>query len=153
MSTAGLQKYGKTELWQKYREAFHEFARRVEELKSLRASGNADRTSVNSTLLAFERARVKYYESRNALAAVLLSGRLSRSAEVQWSVCPRDDNQRVREIAQLLWEFDARREGFAEDDWYRAEAIIRSARAADARPAHFFTAGGNAERLASEEPQ
>jgi Protein of unknown function (DUF2934) len=134
MSTAGLQ-VCKAELWQAYREAFQEFARRVEELESVKTTGNADRTSVDRALLELERARVHYHQSRDAIASVLLSGRPSRFAEVQSSTRPRDDNQRVREIAQLLWEFEARREGFADDDWYRAEEIIRSARAADTHSA------------------
>jgi hypothetical protein len=127
--------YRETELWRAYREAFQEFARRVEQLESLKATGNAARTSVDSALLELERARVHYRQSRDALASVLLSGRPLRFAEVQSSARPRDENQRVREIAQLLWEFEARREGFADDDWYRAEQIVRSARAADVHPA------------------
>jgi hypothetical protein len=94
-----------------------------------------DRTSVDRALLELERARVHYRQSRDALASALLSGRSSRFAGVQSLTRPPDDNQRVKEIAQLLWEFEARREGFADDDWYRAEEIIRSARAADAQPA------------------
>jgi Protein of unknown function (DUF2934) len=135
MSTAEVQVYGKAELWRAYREAFREFARRVDELESLKTNGNVNRTSVEIALLELERARVHYRQSRNALASVLLAGRASKFAEDPSSARPQDDNQRVREIAQLLWEFEARREGFAADDWYRAEEIIRSARAADAKPA------------------
>jgi Protein of unknown function (DUF2934) len=139
MSAAGVQVHSRAELWRAYREAFQEFARRVEELESQKTTGRMDRTSVDRVLLELERARVHYRQSRDALASALLSGRSFRFAELQSLMRPPDDNQRVREIAQLLWEFEARREGFADDDWYRAEEIIRSARAADARfPAYSF---------------
>jgi Protein of unknown function (DUF2934) len=126
--------YGKEELWRAYREAFREFARRVDELQWLKTNGNADRTSVDRALFELERATAHYRQSRDALASVLLSGRGSRFAEEQSPARPQDDKQRVREIARLLWEFGARREGFADDDWYRAEEIIRNARAADTKP-------------------
>jgi hypothetical protein len=136
MSSAGVQVYGKAELWRAYREAFREFAQRVDELESLKANGNVNLTSVERALFELERARVHYRQSRDALASVLLlSGGHSRFAEDQSPAPPQDDKQHVREIAQLLWEFEARREGFAEDDWYRAEQIIRGARAAEADPA------------------
>jgi exonuclease VII small subunit len=134
MSTAGVQLHGRTELWRAYREAFQEFARRVEELESQKTTGHMDRISVDRALLELERALVHYRQCRDALASALLSGRSSRFAEVQSPTHPPDDNQRVKEIAQLLWEFEARREGFADDDWYRAEEIIRSAKTADAHP-------------------
>jgi hypothetical protein len=134
MSTAGVQVQGRAELWRAYRETFQEFARRVEALKSQKTTGHTDRTSVDRALLELERARVHYRQCRDALASALLSGRSSRFAELQSPTRPPDDNQRVREIAHLLWEFESRREGFADDNWYRAEEIINSARAADAQP-------------------
>lgn len=137
MSTAGVQVqvYGRAELWRAYREAFQEFARRVEELESQKGTGNVDRTFFHKMLWELEKARVHYRQSRDVLASVLLSDQPCRFAEVQWLSHPSDDGQRVREIAQLLWDFEARREGSADDDWYRAEEIIRSATAADANPA------------------
>jgi Protein of unknown function (DUF2934) len=134
MSTAGVQVQGRAELWRAYRETFQEFARRVEALKSQKTTGHTDRTSVDRALLELERARVHYRQCRDALASALLSGRSSRFAELQSPTRPPDDNQRVREIAHLLWEFESRREGFADDNWYRAEEIINSARAAGAQP-------------------
>ncbi len=106
--------YGKAELWRAYREAFQDFARRVGELESQKGAGNVDRTSIHRALLELEKARARYRQSRDALASVLLSGRPARFAEIQWSAPPRDDNQCVKEIAQLPWEFEVRREGFAE---------------------------------------
>jgi hypothetical protein len=35
----------------------------------------------------------------------------------------------VRRIAELLWEFDDRRDGRADENWRRAEEIVRSAMA------------------------
>jgi Protein of unknown function (DUF2934) len=105
------------------------------QLESQKTTGHMDRTSVDRALFELEKARMHYRQSRDALASAPLPDRSSEFAEVQPLTRPPDDNQRVREIAQLLWEFEARREGFADDDWYRAEEIIRSARAADAQPA------------------
>jgi hypothetical protein len=45
------------------------------------------------------------------------------------SPAPRDPVEHIREFAQLLWDFEDRRDGRAEDDWYRAEKIVRSAAA------------------------
>ena len=40
------------------------------------------------------------------------------------------DRDRVREIAELRWELAGKPEGTADDDWYRAEEIVRRATAA-----------------------
>lgn len=37
---------------------------------------------------------------------------------------------RVREVAELRWELAGKPEGTAEEDWYRAEEIVRLAEAA-----------------------
>jgi exonuclease VII small subunit len=120
MSAAGVQVHSRAELWRAYREAFQEFARRVEELESQKTTGHMDRISVDRALLELERALVHYRQCRDALASALLSGRSSRFGEVQSLTRPPDDNQRVEEIAQSLWEFQARREGLADDEMMTA---------------------------------
>jgi hypothetical protein len=135
MSTAEAQVYGRAELWREYREAFRKFAQRVNELESLKTKKNVNRRSVDIALFELEKARVYYRQTRDSLASVLLSRRPGKFAEDQLSTRLQDDNQHVREVAQVLWELEARREGFADDDWYRAEEIIRSARAAHSEPA------------------
>jgi hypothetical protein len=37
---------------------------------------------------------------------------------------------RIKQMAELLWEFSGRPEGTADDDWHRAEEILRRALAA-----------------------
>jgi hypothetical protein len=133
--SAGLQSFGEAELWQAYREAFKEFARRVKELESLKTTGNVDRTSVDRALLELEMARVHYRQFRDTLASLLLSRRSSGFAEsngprVHWMTA-----RRYERLLSCCGNLKARREGFADDDWYRAEEIVRSARAADGHPA------------------
>jgi hypothetical protein len=38
----------------------------------------------------------------------------------------------IREIAELLWECEGRREGRADEDWYRAQEILRRALSGEA---------------------
>ena len=83
MSVAGLPVSRKAELWQAYGEAFHEFALRAEQLQSLTTSGTADRASLENALLALERARAQYHQSRDAMALLFLSGRPSRFVPLQ----------------------------------------------------------------------
>lgn len=83
MGTAALQVHDRAELWRAYGEAFHEFARRAEELQSLNATGTADRISLENALLALETARTRYHQSRDALALLFLSGRPSRFVPLQ----------------------------------------------------------------------
>jgi len=66
---------------------------------------------------------VNYNHQRDLLAQQLLSS----------SRLP-DSNQpsanRVREIAELRWELAGKPEGSDEENWYRAEEIVRLAQAA-----------------------
>jgi hypothetical protein len=42
---------------------------------------------------------------------------------------PRENHGRVKDIAQKLWELEKRPEGKADDEWFRAENILRRAEA------------------------
>ena len=89
------------------------------------AAPNADRQAIDGALLELEKARVEYNHRRDALAEKLLPVLGSSASD---SVQPQAN--RVSEVAQLRWELEGRPEGSAEEDWYRAEEIVRSARAA-----------------------
>jgi hypothetical protein len=110
-------------LWREYRLAFKEFARKAQIVQLLKESAGPARVSIDDALVELERARLHYNNCRDALASALLPD--SRLA----SPAPRDPVEHIREFAQLLWDFEDRRDGRAEDDWYRAEKIVRSAAA------------------------
>jgi len=89
------------------------------------AASNADRKAIDAALLEMERARVEYNRSRDVLAQQLLS-----APPESMSNPAKAGADRVREIAELRWELAGKPEGTAEDDWYRAEEIVRRATAA-----------------------
>lgn len=121
-------------LWREYREAFQDFARAVENIASLKAHTNPAQTSIEMALLELERAHVRYDNCRDTLAAALLSGSLNNSLARPAPALPQEPIERVREIAELLWELEDRREGRADEDWFRAEQIIRRAAAVESVP-------------------
>jgi hypothetical protein len=76
-------------------------------------------------LLALEKARVNSNHHRDVLAQKLLS----------FSIRPASDSiqleaNRVREIAELRWELAGKPDGTDEENWFRAEDIVRRATAA-----------------------
>lgn len=110
-------------LWREYRRAFEEFARKARIVQSLKESAGPARASIDDALLELERARLYYNNRRDALAAAMLPGSNLAPLVSDGHV------GHIREFAQLLWDFENRREGRADDDWYRAERIVRSAAA------------------------
>ena len=110
-------------LWREYRRAFEEFARKARLVQSLKESAVPARVSIDDALLELERARLHYNNCRDALAAALRPGSNLAPA-------PSGDHVgHIRDLARLLWDFENRRDGRADDDWYRAEKIVRSAAA------------------------
>jgi hypothetical protein len=110
-------------LWREYRQAFREFARKAQSVQSLKEAPEPARASIDDALLELERARLHYNDCRDALASALRPDSQLASAP------PREHVQHIREFARLLWDFEDRRDGRADDDWYRAEKIVRSAAA------------------------
>jgi hypothetical protein len=127
MNVAGSNPSGREELWREYRVAFQEFSRAVRKIQIPRANVTPDAAATNASLLELERSRLRYGRSRDALACALLQPSHPNRA----SLCdsPRNDEGHVRRIAELLWEFDDRRDGRADENWRRAEEIVRSAMA------------------------
>jgi Protein of unknown function (DUF2934) len=123
MSVVAEQPSTNVSLWREYRQAFREFARKAQSVQALREAPEPARASIDNALLELERARLHYNDCRDALAAALRPDSQIASAP------PREHVQHIREFARLLWDFEDRRDGRADDDWYRAERIVRSAAA------------------------
>ena len=106
-----------------YRNAFAEFARKTRQARALMAASNPDWQAIDTALLELEKARVNYNHRRDMLAQQLLSfPQLPESIQAQ--------PNRVREIAELRWELAGKPEGTDDENWYRAEDIVRRATAA-----------------------
>jgi hypothetical protein len=118
----------KTDLQWIYRRAFEDFSQKVQQVQRLTFEPNPDRAAIEEAVLAMEKARVFYNDCRDALAKQLLSSSRKDPFAVQ-SDSPAANSQRVRGIAELLWEVSGKPEGTAEEDWYRAEEILRRAAA------------------------
>lgn len=86
---------------------------------------NPDWQAIDATLLDLEKARVSYNHHRDVLAQRLLSVSVRPAFD---SIQP--EPNRVREIAQLRWELTGKPEGTDDENWFRAEDIVRRARAA-----------------------
>jgi hypothetical protein len=108
-----------------YRTAFAEFAEKVRQARALVASANPDRQAIDAALLELEKARVNYNLRRDILTKELLNSAPAQPAPAADSI-----QTRVREVAELRWELAGKPEGTADDDWYRAEEIVRLATAA-----------------------
>jgi len=104
-----------------YRNAFTEFAQKVRKSRALMAASNPDWQAIDAALLELEKARVNYNQHRDVLAQQLLSFSVRTAS---------DSTNRVREIAHLRWELAGKPEGTDEENWYRAEDIVRRATAA-----------------------
>jgi len=97
----------------------------VRALQCLTLHPSPNAAAINLALLELEKAHWVYDGCRDALAVELLPASMrggfrhagTNSAEVY--------EDRVRAVAQLLWESVGRPEGTADDDWHRAEQIVR----------------------------
>jgi hypothetical protein len=94
------------QLWNEYRVTWEEFSRQLDALQRLVETGARDR--IEGALLNVEKARLAHNEARDRLAAHL-------TGEI--------------DTARLLWEFSGKPHGTAEKDWFRAEKLVRAARA------------------------
>jgi hypothetical protein len=103
-------------LVEQYRAAWEEFHRSLDRLQNAVDRGQS--SELESPFLAVENARRKYNTARDRLAAEMLQADLAH-------IAPRSDEARIREIAHCFWELEGRRQGTAESDWLRAEALLR----------------------------
>jgi hypothetical protein len=81
-------------------------------------------------LQELEKAHWVYDRCRAALAVELLSASMRGTFRHMEPKAAEAFEDRVRAVAQLLWESVGRPEGTAGEDWIRAEQIVRRAAAA-----------------------
>lgn len=108
-----------------YRAAFEDFSRKAQRVQLLTEHPNGDRKAFETALLELEKAHLAYDEARDALLRSLVP-----STGTQRARATEDHHNHVPAIAELLWESAGRPTGTAEEDWQRAEAIVRRAVAA-----------------------
>jgi hypothetical protein len=117
-----------------YRTTFDEYACKLDALQRLIDSEGTDKATDKARLEAAiqeaDAARRAHNSARDLLAAELAveaSLKMSRR-ELPVQSAPAVDD-RIRETAQLLWEFAGRPQGTAERDWCRAEQLVQAAAA------------------------
>jgi hypothetical protein len=116
----------KSKSWLEYRAAFENFSRHVQRMQALATQHEADPYEMEASVIAVELARQNYNASRDAYARELLR-RSARRIPHSRRADLKSDRTRVKAIAELLWDLTGRPEGTAEDNWYRAENIVRRA--------------------------
>jgi hypothetical protein len=110
---------------EEYRSAFEDFSRKAQQVQSLTGHPTGDRNAFETALLELEKAHLEYNHARDALVRSLLPAAAPAPPDQR-----HDHVQDVQAIAELLWESAGRPTGTAEEDWRRAEAIVRRAVAA-----------------------
>lgn len=126
MDLTGNGRPGVSELRHWYRTTFVEFSRLAWKVQSLKTKTNPSPAEIEAALLQLEQARVAHNHARDLLAyTILRPGR-----PVSLSAAGDSYGMRVKRVAELLWEFEGRREGKADDHWFRAERIVQHATAA-----------------------
>ena len=93
------------ELLSDYRNAFAGFAQKVRPARALMAASNPDWQAIDAALLAQQLNSSPFPEAIS-------------------------ETNRVSEIAELRWELAGQPEGRDDENWYRAEDIVRRATAA-----------------------
>ncbi|HEV2687705.1 MAG TPA: DUF2934 domain-containing protein [Bryobacteraceae bacterium] len=111
--------------WRAYQRAFHDFSERVRHLQSLTTDPHPDRAAIEAALLEVEKTRVVYDRCRDAMARHFMPS--SRRTAPHVADSRQSIDERVRTIAELLWESSGKPDGTAEEDWRRAEDIVRQA--------------------------
>ena len=125
MIRAHVQSIARVEAWRAYQRAFHEFSDRVRRLQTLTTDPHPNRDAIETALVDVEKARVIYDGCRDALARELLPP--SEKASFPSVDPPQAATERVKSIAELLWESAGRPDGTAEEDWHLAEEIVKRA--------------------------
>jgi|SRR5271165_2968748 len=104
-----------------YRSAFEEFSRKAQRVQLLAAQNSGGKT-FETALLELEKAQVAYNHARDAFLGSLQP----ESAQIP-ALHDHSHSDDVPTIAELIWEGAGRPQGTAEEDWRRAEAIVKRA--------------------------
>ena len=126
MEATATQLSDKQLLSRAYCEAFEQFQREARRLAKINARPSYDPTEAEAALLSVEQARLTYNDTRDTLAAFLMSPE-GRQAFWMIPAATRQEIRRVRGLAELFWELAGKPSGTADDDWYRAERVVRHA--------------------------
>jgi hypothetical protein len=110
-----------------YREAFERFSKNVQQVQQFIASSQAEKQIAEAALVELQKAYLDYERARDAYARRLLSPSDRAATPARGE---HHNPNAVRVIAELLWETAGRPEGTADEDWHRAEEIVRKAAAA-----------------------
>jgi hypothetical protein len=105
-----------------YRDAFEDFSRKAQHMQLLTAQQNTDKKTFEDALFDLERAHLAYNQARDTFLQSLLPESTPIPAD--------DDKNRTGDvplIAELIWEGAGRPDGTAQEDWRRAEAIVKCA--------------------------
>jgi hypothetical protein len=115
---------------QEYRKAFLQFAEKVQLVQTLTADPHIDPRQVEAALLEMERAHVRYDICRDRWAEFFLPS--EKRARVNQPVREIEHSHEhcIPTIAEFLWESAGRPEGTADEDWRKAEEIVKQAAAA-----------------------
>jgi hypothetical protein len=113
-----------------YRSAFEDFSRKAQRVQWLTEHPTGDRKAFEIALLDLETAHLAYNHARDSFVQSLLPAATSGSPNRQEDGADRSHMGDVHAIAELLWEGAGRPTGTAEEDWHRAEAIVKCAIAA-----------------------
>jgi hypothetical protein len=130
MKLIQAERLARDDAWQAYRTAFADLARKARNMQSLREQQNADQAAIDAALLEVEKASLVYRNCRDALAHYLLPPSVHGRIWGEQVNSSQLAAARVRNIAKLRWEMRGKPEGTANDDWNRAEEIIRRTAAA-----------------------
>jgi hypothetical protein len=104
-----------------YRSAFEEFSQKAQRVQLL-AAENAGGKIFETALIELEQAHLAYNHARD----IFLHSLLPNSVPL---LAMEDHNHAadVPTIAELLWESAGRPDGTAQEDWLRAEDIVKRA--------------------------
>lgn len=113
-----------------YRSAFEDFSRKARRVQFLTEHPTDDPKAFETALLELQKAHLAYDRARDALVQSLLPARIPSSQDHQRPPDTRDHHADIQALAELLWVSAGRPTGTAEEDWRRAEAIVKRAVAA-----------------------
>jgi hypothetical protein len=112
-----------------YRTTFDEYACKLDALQRLIDSDGTDKARIDVALQEADAARRAHNSARDLLAAELAAQASLKISKRKSAVQSAPADDRVRETAQLLWEFAGCPQGTAERDWQRAEQLVHAATA------------------------
>ena len=112
----------KRALWDEYRATWDAFSRNLDRLQSCSESG--DRVLIENALVAVEESKATHNAARDRLAEYLTG--LTKIEPVERL---RNEEERIRAKARLVWEVSGKLQNSAEADWLLAERMVRSASA------------------------